>query len=588
MELLKKNLNFLTLTEIGYKVVKERAIDAAFVAEAANISYDMALKYIDVLVKNKIIGGPDDDGKYDVFLTEAGFEHKIISSELSIGSTGAKKELDFASLFPEVKPSFINTDVSYEPSPCYDSTEDEGQSTANKLIEAFASFGVTASISEVNIGPRLMRFVVTPARGVKVSSLLNLQDDIALYLAVRSLRMEAPIPGRSAIGIEVPRNKPEVVRLTELMESKEAKNATAPTAVCIGKDVENKPVVVDIAKLPRILIGGATGMGKSCLIDSIITGIVRKATPDEVKLMLIDPKMVEFTRYKGLPHLLCDPIHSIPEIIGALKWANDEMERRYRLFQEALVMRLKDYNKNAPEGKTLPEIVIVIDELADLMISAKQEAEAYIARLAQKSRAAGIYLIIATQRPSVNIITGTIKANIPARICFRTPSPIDSRTVLDMSGAEKLLDRGDMLLYAPGEVKPQRVQGAYISEGEMEAIIEPLKAEKYSPDEGLAKAMKLGEKLFAPKKEKDANEAEEEQNLLCDAQFLEAVDIAISQGQVSTALLQRRLSIGFGKAARFIDAMEQMGVVGEKCGAKPRAVLLSREEWAQKFARTEI
>ena len=618
MKLLKKNLNFLTLIELGYKVVKEAAIDAAFVANAANISYDMAHKYIDVLAKNQVIGGPDEDGKYSVFLTEAGFEHKISASELRIGSQDDGKELDFTALFPlaedlvrgededfdedfeeEDEEDFDDFDEdlddddddlfgSFTPIPDCESLEDEVKHTANILIEAFSSFGITVSITDVDIGPRLMRFVLVPARGVKVSSIINLQDDIALYLAASSLRMEAPIPDRNAIGIEIPRRNPETVRLTELFECDEVKNATAPTSACIGKDIEGKPVLLDLAKIPRILVSGSTGMGKSCLLDCIISSIVKKASPDEVKLMLIDPKMVEFTRYKGLPHLLCDPIHGIPETVGALKWANDEMERRYSLYQEAMVVKLKDYNAKAPKGETLPEIIIIIDELADLMIAARQETETYLARLAQKSRAAGIYLIISTQRPDVSIVTGTLKANIPARICLRTASYIDSRVVLDVGGAERLLGRGDMLISLPGEVKPQRVQGAYISEAEMAQIIEPKKAEKASINEGLLHSMEMGKKLVSKRSGENKNEPEEEYSFLEDPQFLEAVDVALTQGQVSTALLQRRLSIGFGKAARYIDAMEAMGIVSEKCGAKPRVVLLTREEWAMKLSRAEL
>jgi S-DNA-T family DNA segregation ATPase FtsK/SpoIIIE len=588
MKLLKKNLNFLTLIEIGYKVVKETTIDAAFVAEAVNISYDMAHKYIDVLAKNKVIGGPDDDGKYSVFLTEAGFEDKISKSELKIGDKGEEREFDFASIFPEANEPIDILQKTSIRQVSFDNLDEEIKKTADTLIEAFSCFGVTVSITAVDVGPRLLRFVVVPAKGVKVSSVLNLQDDIALYLAADSLRIEAPIPGRNAIGIEVPRNKPETVYLTELLDCDEVKNATAPTAAPIGKDIEGRPVLIDLAKMPHTLIGGATGMGKSCLIDCIITSIAKNATPDEVKFILIDPKMVEFARYKGLPHLLSAPIHGIPEIIGALKWATDEMERRYKLYQEAMVVRLKDYNKNAPEGKTLPEIVIVIDELADLMMRTRHEAEAYIARLAQKSRAAGIYLVIATQRPAVNVITGALKANIPARICFKTPSSVDSRTVLDMTGAEKLLGRGDMLIATPGAIKPMRVQGAFISDEEINRIIAPMKTEDADFDTGLAKAMEMGKKLLSIKKDEDDEEHEKEPNFLSDPKFLEAVDVALTQGQISTALLQRRLSIGFGKAARYIDAMEAMGIVSEKCGAKPRVVLLTREEWANKFARAEI
>ena len=586
MDLLKKNLNFLTLIEIGYKVIKETEIDAAFVAEAVNISYDMAHKYIDVLVKNKVIGSPDDDGKYSVFLTEAGFEDKISSSELKIGDKGDEREFDFTSIFPEADEPADNFKKTPMRQMSFDSLDEEIKKTADTLIEAFSCFGVTIDIIAVDVGPRLLRFVVVPARGVKVSTVLNLQDDIALYLAADSLRIEAPIPGRNAIGIEVPRKEPDAVSLTELFEADEVKAATAPTAAPIGKDIEGRPVLVDLAKMPHTLIGGATGMGKSCLIDCIITSIAKNATPDEVKFILIDPKMVEFTRYKGLPHLLSAPIHGIPEIIGALKWACDEMDRRYRLYQEAMVVRIKDYNKNAPDGKTLPEIVIIIDELADLMMRTKHEAEAYIARLAQKSRAAGIYLLIATQRPAVNIVTGTLKANISARICFKTPSSMDSRTVLDSSGAEKLLGRGDMLIYRPGDIKPTRVQGAFISDEEIEKIIAAMKTEEADFDAGLAKAMEMGKNLLSIKKDEDDEKHENEPDLLSDPKFLESVDIALTQGKISTALLQRRLSIGFGKAARYIDAMEDMGIVSERCGAKPREVLLSREEWVMKLSRT--
>ena len=479
----------------------------------------------------------------------------------------------------------------------YDYSE-ETQENANRLIGALESFNVTASIKGVDRGPRITRYEVVPARGVKVSSVMNLQDDIALALAANSIRMEAPIPGKSAIGVEIPNSTSNIVYLRDLVETTDFQNNPSKTAICIGKDVAGAPVFGDIAKMPHLLVAGATGMGKSVCINSFMISLLYKAKPDEVKFIMIDPKKVEFKRYNGIPHLLVPVVAESKQAAGSLMWAVGEMERRYGLIESLYVSNIDMYNAKVKEnpslGEFLPRIVIVIDEFADLMLQVKDPVEKLVMSLAQKARAAGIHLVIGTQRPAVSVITGTIKANIPSRISCKVASYTDSRTVLECAGAEKLLDKGDMLFASPGAIKPIRVQGAFVSDGELERILNYVKEQAGGAnydnsvlDEINKAAQKCAKKSGDLDDDDDGDHDDYAgEGYLNNKQFLDSVEIAVNQGQISTSLLQRKISIGFGKAAKFIDIMEDMGIVGEKNGTKPRQVLITKEEWREKLART--
>ena len=476
----------------------------------------------------------------------------------------------------------------------------EIQENADKLIETLASFGVTASIKGVDRGPRITRYEVVPAKGVKVSSILNLQDDIALNLAAGSIRMEAPIPGKSAVGIEIPNKKSSTVRLRDLLETEDFVSNKSKTAICIGRDVAGQPVFGDIAKMPHLLIAGATGMGKSVCINSLMISILYKARPDEVKFIMIDPKQVEFTMYNGIPHLLVPVVSDAKQAAGALMWAVEEMERRYNLLNPLCVRNVEAYNEKVTAdpslGEPMSKIVIVIDEFADLMLQVKDPVETLVMRIAQKARAAGIHLIIGTQRPSVNVITGVIKANVPSRISCKVMSNVDSKTVLDSAGAEKLLDRGDMLYAPAGSPKPHRVQGAFVADGEVEAIMAHLK--KFSDGSNYDSSVMEEIERAAQKCSKkggggasDNDDGDDEvhgEGYLNDRQFLDAVEVAVNTRKISTSLIQRKLSIGYGKAAKFIDIMEDMGIVGEANGQRPREVLISPDEWREKLARASL
>lgn len=435
---------------------------------------------------------------------------------------------------------------------------------ASLLEKTLSDFGVEAKVNQVTVGPTITRYEIQPSPGVKVSKIVNLTDDLALSLAAKSIRMEAPIPGKSAIGIEVPNEEGQMVGLREVLESDEFKNFESPLAMALGKDIGGKPVIADIAKMPHLLIAGSTGSGKSVCVNTLINSILYKANPDEVKFLLIDPKVVELASYNGIPHLLIPVVTDPKKAANALNWAVVEMNRRYKLFAENQVKDITSYNEKAEEK--LPKIVIIIDELADLMMACANDVEDYICRLAQMARAAGMHLIIATQRPSVDVITGVIKANIPSRIAFAVSSQTDSRTILDLGGAEKLLGKGDMLFYPLGAAKPVRLQGAFISENESERVIDFIKNQvteevKYEDD-----IMDTISKTVAPK-------SSDEDDLLADA-----IDFVVINGQGSASMLQRKFKIGFNRAARLIDSMEERGIVGPSEGSKPRKVLITKEE----------
>lgn len=439
---------------------------------------------------------------------------------------------------------------------------------ASKLEETLNSFGVEAKVMQVTKGPSVTRFEIQPNAGVKVSKIVNLSDDIALNLASSGVRIEAPIPGKSAVGIEVPNRELTPVYLREVIESQEFINTNRNLAFSLGKDIAGNCVVSDLTKMPHVLIAGATGSGKSVCINTLIISLLYKYSPEDVKLLMIDPKVVELSIYNGIPHLLIPVVTDPKKSAGALNWAVNEMTRRYKIFAENSVRNIEGYNDLVKKGKLqdkLPWIVIIVDELADLMMVCPNDVEDYIGRLAQMARAAGMHLVIATQRPSVDVITGVIKANIPSRISFAVSSQIDSRTILDTAGAEKLLGKGDMLFYPVGEAKPLRIQGAFISEEEVERVVLFIKDQQAQPEYRNEILEELDNNI-------ENNNSDELDSLLS-----EAVKIVAEVGQASTSLLQRKLRIGYNRAARIIEQMEELGVISGKDGSKPRQILIDKE-----------
>ena len=467
---------------------------------------------------------------------------------------------------------------------------EEMRSTAIKLVETLRSFKVRTRIIDVSRGPSITRYELAPEEGVRVRTIANLVDDISLNLATSGVRIEAPIPGKAAVGIEVPNKNVSTVYLKELLETQQFRTSKSRVTVALGMDVAGSPILLDIAKMPHLLIAGATGMGKSVCINAMIVSLLYKATPDEVKLILIDPKKVELSIYNGLPHLLVPVVTDPKKAAGSLHWAVTEMDRRFELIEEVGVRDIAGYNKitkDDPDKEFLPQIVIVIDELADLMMTAPKDVEDSICRLAQKARAAGMHLVIGTQRPSVDVVTGLIKANVPSRIAFTMASQVDSRTIIDIAGAEKLIGRGDML-YAPvGFSKPVRVQGSFVSESEIEKIIDFIKTNSgvssYDANviESIEKeAARCGEGKGASDSADDMGDSD-------DPLFRAAVELAIESGKISTSLLQRRLSVGYGRAAKLIDKMEQRGIVSAPEGQKPRSVLISRQDFMEMAFKQE-
>lgn len=448
-----------------------------------------------------------------------------------------------------------------------------GQSPGSRgqvLVDSLRQFGIDVTLAEVSQGPAITRFEIVPPRGVKVSRIVNLADDIALSLAATGVRIEAPIPGKSAIGIEVPNDQIAPVLLRDVLESEAFAGSRSPLTVALGRDVAGMPIVAHLEQMPHLLVAGATGSGKSVLINVVITSLLLRSSPDVVRLLLIDPKVVELSGYNGIPHLVSPVVTEPKKAAGALRWAVQEMDRRYRLFASRGVRDVSRYNEAVDrDEERLPLIVIVIDELADLMMVAPQDVEESIARLAQMARAAGLHLVVATQRPSVDVITGTIKANIPSRIAFAVSSQVDSRTILDTAGAEKLLGRGDMLYSPVGSAKPIRVQGALVTETEIEGVVGYLRD------------------LAAPRPAAPAPDftgvLEDSGAVLDDGDslFFDALRIVVESRQASTSMLQRRMRVGYTRAARLIDSMESRGYIGSADGARPREVFLSAEQLAQ-------
>ena len=461
--------------------------------------------------------------------------------------------------------------------------------TAMKLQQTLQNFGVSVTVTNVSCGPSVTRYELQPEMGVKVSKIVGLADDIKLNLAAADIRIEAPIPGKAAVGIEVPNKENSAVMLRDLLESKEFKNSASKISFAAGKDIGGKVVVADIAKMPHLLIAGATGSGKSVCINTLIMSILYKATPEEVKLIMIDPKVVELSVYNGIPHLMIPVVTDPKKAAGALNWGVAEMTRRYQAFAEYNVRDMKGYNEKVAsmppvEGKALermPQIVIIVDELADLMMVAPGEVEEAICRLAQLARAAGIHLVLATQRPSVNVITGLIKANMPSRIAFSVSSGVDSRTIIDMNGAEKLLGKGDMLFYPSGYQKPARVQGSFVTDKEVQSVVEYLKNHNgdVTYDEEIvnhvntSSAAGMSGGLGAEGDDRDVH-------------FVDAGRLIIDKDKASIGMLQRTFKIGFNRAARIMDQLFEAGVVGPEEGTKPRKVLMSAEEFERDVEET--
>ena len=451
--------------------------------------------------------------------------------------------------------------------------------TASKLQKTLYNFGVVAKVEHVSVGPAITRYELKPSEGVRVSKIANLADDIALNLAAKTIRIEAPIPGKQAVGIEVPNEESEVVHLRDILDTDTFKNHKSKLAFALGKDVSGEEIVTDIAKMPHVMIAGATGSGKSVCINTLIASIIYKAKPSDVKLIMVDPKIVELSVYNGIPHLMIPVVTDPKKAAGALAWAVQEMENRYTKFAAKGVRDLAGYNDAVEKEDTLgklPHIVIIIDELADLMMVAKNDVEGAICRLAQKARAAGMHLVIATQRPSVDVITGLIKANIPSRIAFAVSSQIDSRTILDQVGAEKLLGKGDMLFFPTGAPKPVRVQGAFVSDKEVEKIVDFLKSNgetTYRDD-----ITEYIEKANCTDKEIDEGIMDDDET---DPLLNEAIQTVIETGQASTSFIQRRFKVGYARAGRIIDQMEERGIISGYQGSKPREVLMTKERWEE-------
>ena len=442
---------------------------------------------------------------------------------------------------------------------------------AQKLEETLRNFHVDARVVQVTQGPTVTRYEIQPSVGVKVNSIVRLADDIALNLEAKSIRIEAPIPGKAAVGIEVENDAVTMVHIRDIIDSQEFKNSKSKITFAVGKDISGKAIVADLKAMPHLLIAGSTGSGKSVCINTIITSLLYKARPDEVKLILVDPKVVELGNYNGVPHLMIPVVTDPSRAAAALNWAVAEMTDRYKKFAEEGVRDLETYNESVKANdeldKVMPQVVIIIDELADLMMAAPSQIEESICRLAQMARAAGMHLIVATQRPSVDVITGVIKANIPSRIAFAVSSQVDSRTILDMQGAEKLVGKGDMLFNPMGMGKPIRVQGAFISDHEVNKVIDFVKSQVKETD--------YNQDVLTRIERTDQTGAEDDGDEL----LPDAIELVVRSGQASVSMLQRRFRIGYNRAARIVDMMEARGIVSPQDGSRPRQVLITEEEY---------
>ena len=493
----------------------------------------------------------------------------VVSKEIQDVMEGQREEKEYVHPSLELLKTNSSTKLN-------SSDKKELIESANKLEEILSNFGVDAKVTQVTKGPSVTRFELQPSPGVKVSKIVNLSDDIALGLAASGIRIEAPIPGKAAVGIEVPNRKQTAVFLREVLENEEFIESKKKLAFALGKDISGKCVVGDLSKMPHTLIAGATGSGKSVCINSLIISILYKYNPNEVKLLMVDPKVVELNVYNGIPHLLIPVVTDPKKAAAALNWAVNEMTKRYKLFADMGVRNMESYNELYNKGiieQKLPYIVIIVDELADLMMVCPNDVEDYIGRLAQMARAAGMHLVIATQRPSVDVITGVIKANIPSRISFAVSSQIDSRTILDSSGAEKLLGKGDMLYYPVGESKPLRVQGCFISEEEVEQVISFIKSEQgedTSYEEDIIEHINSAADSSSSGSHDGNDDVDELLN--------DAINIVLEFQQASTSFIQRKLRVGFNRASRIMDELEERNIISEKDGSRPRQVLVTKEQ----------
>lgn len=516
----------------------------------------------------------------------------IIKKSSEKKETNAKEQLKIKEVEETVEENFDDEEVKPYILPSLDCLnlpknnnaagfENELKQNANKLVETLKSFGVETRIVDIARGPSVTRYEIQPAAGVKISKITNLSDDIALNLAASGVRIEAPIPNKAAVGIEIPNKNRQSVTLREVIDTSAYKNAKSKLTVALGKDITGEFVYSDLVKMPHLLIAGTTGSGKSVCLNSMIVSILYNASPDEVKLLMIDPKQVEFTIYNGIPHLLVPVVSDPRKASGALAWAVTEMLTRYKTFSENAVRDISGYNSicESQGKKKMPQIVIFIDELSDLMMAAPNEVEDSICRLAQMARAAGMHLVIATQRPSVDVITGIIKANIPSRISLSVSSQVDSRTIIDSVGAEKLLGNGDMLYYPVGIPKPIRVQGCYLSDKEVENVVTFIKNQEQSVyDDDVMKEIDRQAANTGGKK-KDVSSPETDEDSPADEMLPKAIEAVIEAQSASTTLLQRKLKLGYARAARIIDELESRGIIGPYEGAKPRKVLISKQQW---------
>ena len=567
------------------------APDAVEMPETAAIQPAVPAAQGHVSAENAVAmrSAPDADGW--ISITAEPVEEKDISSLVAAAMEKPAASEQAAAQTPVEDAEPVDTfQYQYPPIELFERSPDESDPTAQdelkanaqKLVDTLESFGVRTRVLDISRGPAVTRYEVQPMAGVKISRITSLADDIALNLAVADVRMEAPIPGKPAVGIEVPNHKRQAVYIRSVFESQSFLRMSSPLGIALGKDIAGVAQVADLCKMPHLLIAGSTGSGKSVCVNSIIMSLVFRSSPEDVKLLLIDPKVVELAEYNGIPHLLMPVVTEPRKAAGALGSAVQEMERRYRLFAENNVRDIKSFNKLAaeqPELEKMPYIAIIIDELADLMMVVGKDVEDSICRIAQKARAAGMHLIVATQRPSVDVITGLIKANIPSRIAFAVSSQVDSRTILDGAGAEKLLGQGDMLFMPVGAPKPTRIQGTFVRDEEISRVLDFIKSSAtVQYDEAMIEAM---EKHAIQDGKKGSSGADSDEDSDSDPMFKQAVEVVIDAGQASTSLLQRRCKLGYARAARIMDEMEQKGIIGPYEGAKPRAVLISRQQWLE-------
>ena len=566
------------------------APDAVEMPETAAIQPAVPAAQGHVSAENAVAmrSAPDADGW--ISITAEPVEEKDISSLVAAAMEKPAASEQAAAQTPVEDAEPVDTfQYQYPPIELFERSPDESDPTAQdelkanaqKLVDTLESFGVRTRVLDISRGPAVTRYEVQPMAGVKISRITSLADDIALNLAVADVRMEAPIPGKPAVGIEVPNHKRQAVYIRSVFESQSFLRMSSPLGIALGKDIAGVAQVADLCKMPHLLIAGSTGSGKSVCVNSIIMSLVFRSSPEDVKLLLIDPKVVELAEYNGIPHLLMPVVTEPKKAAGALGSAVQEMERRYRMFAENNVRDIKSFNKLAaerPDLEKMPYIAIVIDELADLMMVVGKDVEDSICRIAQKARAAGMHLIVATQRPSVDVITGLIKANIPSRIAFAVSSQVDSRTILDGAGAEKLLGQGDMLFMPVGAPKPTRIQGTFVRDEEISRVLDFIKSSAtVQYDEAMIEAMEK----HAIQDGKKGGGADAEEDAGSDPMFKQAVDVVIDAGQASTSLLQRRCKLGYARAARIMDEMEQKSIIGPYEGAKPRAVLISRQQWLE-------